>query len=394
MTQITLHSTEARRAVYNGAETVAAFTDPASELRALTSGCGVFELGWRAKIMVTDEDRVRWLNGMVTNNIKDLPLNHGNYNFLLSSQGRILADMYIYNRGEYLLLDTDRSQLETVMKTLDHFIIMDDVELKESSLSATGLCGPKAAQVLASAGVEVSSLEPLEIHDLVVNEMSISLVRGPEQKPGWYEIWQDRLQVTGDRGQEDRQQAIGNRQQQNPLTTEDTEERRGRLQGSEKQQQEQPQEQNQQLSDNSLFERLVAAGAQPVGTEALELWRIIHGIPRYGQDIRERDLPQETEQNQALNFTKGCYIGQEIVERIRSRGQVHRKFTGFEFQDALPPLGKFEEEGRVMGEITSVAEVGGKKIGLGYVRRETGLPGRQFTVGGVVATVVTPPFGN
>ena len=66
-----------------------------------------------------------------------------------------------------------------------------------------------------------------------------------------------------------------------------------------------------------------------MGSEALEMQRIVAGIPLYGVDIRERDLPQETEQMRALNFNKGCYVGQEIVERIRSRGNVHRKFTGF-----------------------------------------------------------------
>ncbi len=89
------------------------------------------------------------------------------------------------------------------------------------------------------------------------------------------------------------------------------------------------------------------AGAKPVGTAALELLRIASGIPRYGQDIRERDLPQETEQQRALHFSKGCYIGQEIVERIRSRGNVHRKFTGFEVQGPLPALGaKIQADGK------------------------------------------------
>ena len=370
-------------ALYNGVETIAAFSDPGSELRTLTSGCGVFDLGWRAKIIITGEDRVRWLNGMVTNNVKDLPLRHGNYNFLLSPQGRILGDMYIYNCGEYLLLDTDRSQLETVMKTLDHFIIMDDVELKESSLSSIGLCGPESGKVLAAAGLDASGLGPGEIYEV---QNGVSVVRGPEQKSDWYELWEDGPQ-------EDRQQATGNRQQENQNRGQGTGDGEQENQG---QQQERrgltTEEHRGEKQVTELWDRLVKAGAKPVGSDALELWRVMHGIPRYGQDIRERDLAQETEQNQALNFTKGCYIGQEIVERIRSRGQVHRKFTGFEFQDALPPLGKFEQEGRVMGEITSVAEIGGKKIGLGYVRREIGLPGAKLNVGGVIATVTTPPF--
>jgi aminomethyltransferase len=165
-------------------------------------------------------------------------------------------------------------------------------------------------------------------------------VRGPINKPGWYEIWQLDLDKAG-----------------------------GMFGGK---------------------------GVQGVGTQALEWWRIVHGIPQYGQDIRERDLPQETEQTQALNFTKGCYIGQEIVERIRSRGQVHRKFTGFEFEDGPPVLAKAEAEGRVVAEVTSIATVptssGERNIGLGYVRREAVAVGSQVELGGRKARIVDLPF--
>ncbi|HLY92497.1 MAG TPA: folate-binding protein, partial [Candidatus Angelobacter sp.] len=136
-------------------------------------------------------------------------------------------------------------------------------------------------------------------------------------------------------------------------------------------------------------------GAQPVGAQALEMWRVLRGVPNYGQDIRDRDLPQETGQTDALNFTKGCFIGQEIVERIRSRGQVHRQFTGFEFPDAAPALAKHESGGRVLAEITSLARVpargGEKNIGLGYVRREAAA-GPQLDLNGVSARVVELPF--
>jgi aminomethyltransferase len=368
MTQTALYqrlaSAGARMGSYNGAEGVAAFTDPGSELRALVSGCGIFDLRWRAKIAITGKDRVRWLNGMVTNTIKDLPPNRGNYSFVLNPQGRILGDMYIYNRGESLLLDTDRSQLETVMNTLKRFIIMDKVELADCSeaLNAIGLCGPNAGQILASAGIDCSGLQPLEVRDLADKFGCSSVVRGPEQKPGWYEVWssENRLQGTGYRLQE----GSDNTSRQAAETGDNT----------------------------GLWERLTNSGAQPVGTDALELWRILHGIPKYGQDIRERDLPQETEQAQALNFTKGCYIGQEIVERIRSRGQVHRKFTGFEFPDAALQPGKFEENGRVVAEITSVAQIGAKRVGLGYVRRESGPAGAKLNLGATTATVTDPPF--
>jgi aminomethyltransferase len=121
------------------------------------------------------------------------------------------------------------------------------------------------------------------------------------------------------------------------------------------------------------------------------------GFPRYGQDIRERDLPQETEQTRALNFSKGCYVGQEIVERIRSRGAVHRTFTGFVFEGNQPAVGsKVQVDGKEVGEITSSASLpvngGMQNLGLGYIRREAGSAGKEIVAGDIRATVAELPF--
>ncbi len=335
----------ARIGVYNGAETALGFAGLEQELRALLSSAGVFDLGWRTKITATGKDRVRWLNGMITNNIRDLAADHGNYSFVLTHQGRIAGDLYAYNRGNHndLLLDTDRSQAETLIKTLGRYIIMDDVKLADisESLTSIGLCGPKAKDVLAAVGIDASQLQPLQIAKQSVDGTEITLVRGPEQKPNWHEIW-----VHPDNAQK-------------------------------------------------IWDAVTRAGAQPVGTDALELWRVLHGIPQYGQDIRERDLAQETEQQQALCFTKGCYIGQEIVERIRSRGQVHRKFTGFEFEDGLVAPGKYDVDDRTLAEITTAVSVplpeGQRNIGLGYIRREAESAGR-IDLSGKKARVADLPF--
>jgi folate-binding protein YgfZ len=313
------------------------------ELEVLRTGCSVFDLGWRAQVTAAGKDRTRWLHNMVTNNVRDLALNRGNYNFVLNAQGRILGDLYIFNRGEYLLLETDRSQVATLVTALKRFIIMDKVELSEygETRVATGVCGAKAAEVFAGCGIAVDGMAPLEVRDAQVGDTAVTIIRGPEQKPNWYELWSDRNQA------------------------------------------------------QAIHDRVRNAGAQPVGAEALELWRVLQGIPQYGQDIRDRDLPQETEQTQALNFTKGCYIGQEIVERIRSRGQVHRKFTGFEF-DRMPALGKHDVEGRTLAEITTAvrepATAGERLIGLGYLRREAATPGTEVELSGVKARVVELPF--
>ena len=123
--------------------------------------------------------------------------------------------------------------------------------------------------------------------------------------------------------------------------------------------------------------------------------RIASGIPAYGVDIRERDLPQETEQARALNFNKGCYIGQEIVERIRSRGAVHRKFTSFiaDGTASISPGMKVVAAEKEVGEITSVASLRlageQKTVALGYIRREAASGGRDVSIGNGTAKVVT-----
>jgi folate-binding protein YgfZ len=335
---------------YRGARTAARFADPQAEFAALLSGCGVYDLGFRARISLTGGDRVRWLNGMVTNNIRDLAAGRGVYAFLLNPQGRILGDMVVYNRGENLVVETDRSQVEEILATFDHYIIMDDVEVADISTEQTalGLAGPKSRAVLNAAGIEVPELQPLQ---MITPQckcdcgcIECTVVRGEDAGHESYEIW---------------------------LAPQDV---------------------------YKTWQALLAAGATPAGSEALEMQRIVAGVPLYGVDIRERDLPQETEQMRALNFNKGCYVGQEIVERIRSRGNVHRKFTGFllEGAAAIAAAAKITSDEKEVGEVTSVATLpapsGDQTVALGYIRREVGVPGREVTIGAAKATVVQLPL--
>ena len=317
------------------------------EFRALTSSCGVCELRWRAKIRLTGDDRVRWLNGMVTNNIRDLAVGQGVYSFLLNPQGHILGDLYAYNRGNAFLIETDQSQLEKILATFDHYIIMDDVEVAQVSEQFTniGIFGPSSESVLATAGIALPELKSLQLVDLDWRQSKVLIVRGEQENSPSYEIW-----IAPNRAHE-------------------------------------------------ILDALIAAGATQVSERALELYRVALGIPRYGQDIRERDLPQETEQQRALNFNKGCYVGQEIVERIRSRGNVHRTFTGLHFPGPAAEIGaKIQYQGKDVGEITTSAVIptshGDRAVGLGYIRREIGVPGKEVQVGDFVATVAAPPFAD
>ena len=321
------------------------FGDVRAEFQALVAAAGVYELSARAKVSLTGSDRVRWLNGMVTNNIRDLAPGHGAYAFLLNPQGHILGDLYAYNRGESSLIDTDRSQLEKILAVFDKYIIMDDVEVVGEKLAAIGITGPKSQETLQAAGFQVSDLGPLQFAAATWQQAAVTLVRGDHPRVESFELWLAPGELV------------------------------------------------------KVYGGLVRAGARPVGTAALDLLRIAAGLPRYGIDIRERDLPQETEQERALNFSKGCYVGQEIVERIRSRGQVRRKFTGFEVNGPSPSLGsKVLVEGKDVGEITSAASLplsgGERRVALGYIRREVATPGKQVEAGGSAASVANLPFAE
>jgi folate-binding protein YgfZ len=334
---------------YRGVTTAARYSDRNRDFAALETGCAVYDLGFRARLSVTGNDRVRWLNGMVTNNIRDLPERDGVYAFLLNPQGHILGDMYVFNEGDKLIIETDRSQIEKIVATFDHYIIMDDVVVSEASgQTAIGVAGAQVRTVLNAAKIQVPELKPLETVSLQCDCdcgcVQCKVLRGDDPQFESYEIWLEAGQVY------------------------------------------------------ETWRALIAAGAVPVGSEALEMHRIVQGIPLYVVDIRERDLPQETEQARALSFNKGCYVGQEIVERIRSRGSVHRKFAGFVAQSGttISAAAKIIVDGREAGEVTSSTTVltadGARTIALGYIRREFGTPGREVVVGDAKGAVIQLPM--
>jgi aminomethyltransferase len=233
--------------------------------------------------------------------------------------------LYAFNLGNRIVLDVDREHAARLIGVFDHYIVMDDVVIEDATSQwvAIGVQGPKAKAVLEAAGVVVPELEPLQLANLSWSDAEITLVRAEDWKGEAYEIWAAPEKVA------------------------------------------------------ALSEALQQTGAAPIGTAAQRLYRMAAGVPVYGEDIRERDLPQETGQERALHFAKGCYVGQEIVERIRSRGQVHRVFSGFELTAAgsVGAAGdKIEADGKEVGEITSTASFSGpeenRRIGLGYLRRE------------------------
>jgi folate-binding protein YgfZ len=320
----------------------------ASQLTALLQSVGMSRLDQTGWIRITGEDRVRWLNGMVTNSIQDLPNGKGNYNFLLSVQGRIQGDTVIFAEPDALLMETSSSQIPALTALLDRFIIMDDVELRDVSTSSSGLlvAGPKAASLLAQIKLDVGDLETFERRSTSWNASQVNVIHAYSPLVPRFELWAD------------------------PETI--------------------PQ----------LIESLQNSGAAYCEPQSLEWLRILEGTPLYGADIRDRELPQETGQTHALHFAKGCYLGQEIVERIRSRGNVHRTFSAFLLTGATPPVGSsLEAEGKQVGELTSIAEMplpenygGTVKLALGFVRREALDRSLPLHYAGGVATPISSPF--
>jgi folate-binding protein YgfZ len=352
-----------RIAEHHGVLTPLEFDAPEREIAALTSEAAAHDLGWLRRVAVRGKDSFRWLSGMVTNTVKDLPTNGGAWNLVLNAQGRIQGDLTVWRKGEgaavkdsvskiaetgTLELEIGADQHEKLTAHLDHFIIMDDVELAlhdPAAETAVGLAGPKADEVLGRMGLPTLA-EPLSSTSVEWNGLDLWIARGYAVMVPHYEIW---IPVAG-------------------LTR--------------------------------LWRTLSTAGAHPVGFVALNLLRIAEGIPAYGIDIAERDLPQETSQMHGLNFSKGCYLGQEIVERIRSRGNVHRHLRHLELDGPLPgPGSELMLDGAAAGQITSAAELpltkGKRTFALGMIRGEAEAKNRplEYAVEGVegIARLLAEP---
>ncbi|HVJ09240.1 MAG TPA: hypothetical protein VM554_12735 [Acidisarcina sp.] len=329
---------------YQGAITPLVFDDANQEAESALRSAAAMDLGWLARIAVTGKDRARWLSGMTTNAVKTLVEGTGNYSFVLNAQGRIQGDIYTFQEQDRLVLETSANQVDRLTQHLDHFIIMDDVELAPlAELTALGVVGPSAAAVLSKLGFDAAQLQPLEERPWVWNGIPITVVRSYSVLIPRFELWFAAGHVA------------------------------------------------------SIWTALLENGCRPCGLEAVETLRIVEGIPAYGIDIQEKHLAQETSQTRALNFSKGCYLGQEIVERIRSRANIHRALRAFALQGATPAPGAELRSGdKAVGNITSVATLTlngtPRAFALGTVRLDAIGPDATLEYdGGTAAPLEKPP---
>ena len=301
---------------------------------ALRNGTAWLDLSARGKVYATGRDRARLLHNLTTNNVKQLAPGEGCYAFLLTPQGRIQADLHIFCLEDRFLLDTEPETRERVQQLIRKYIIADDVTLTDASdaLCEVTLEGPGSAAVLAASGAPAPA-KPWA--HAPWDGMLVAAVSATGQ-PGF------RIFAPAERKAE-------------------------------------------------LTAALEGAGAVPSSAEAARVVRLENGVPRYGEDIFETTLPQETRQMHALHFNKGCYLGQEIVERIRARGHVNRLLMKLLVEGVEPPVpgARVEAEGAEAGEITSAAysPAAGKVAALAYLRAQYARAGAALSVTGRPAVV-------
>lgn len=284
--------------------------------------------------MARGRDRVRFLHNLTSNDVKKLQPGGGCYAFLLSPQGRIQADLNLFCMEDHLLLDTEPELREKIPAHLRRYIIADQVELEDVTerTAAIGVEGPAASAVLTALEAPVPT------------EDFAHLPWGAWTVANITETGQPGVRFFGPADE-----------------------------------------------SASLIRHLEAVGARPAAAADARLVRLENGKPRYGEDILDTSLPQETQQTQAISFTKGCYLGQEIVERIRARGHVNRKLVRLfiDGSEPLKPGDKLIAENMEAGEVTSSAysPESGKVVALAYVRVQYAGAGTTLAAGNVTAQV-------
>ncbi len=335
----------ARLAEFEGCVLPESFSNFEKEYRAAREAVGLFDTNWHVVLALTGRDRVKYLHAITSNNIQALSDGSGTLALLLTPQGRILAELEIYALPEKLLVLSHASQRERTVTTLTKYVIGSQVKIDDltDQTGSLGLEGPRAAIVIE----EVTSLKLADLAEMSIREITIDgspcylLRRSHFGQPG--------------------AELIAGR---DALAT--------------------------------IWQKLLAStrahGGEPIGMAALNALRLEAGIPWFPADFNDAMIPHEAAlEDTHISFNKGCYTGQEIVERVRSRGHVNRKRVSLQFSTLQPPAPgtKLRVGDAEVGFVTSAAfsPAAGAAIGMGYVRREQFAPGSVVELDSATAAV-------
>ena len=319
----------------NGQEAVSHYGDWLAEYAALREGAGVLDLSFRGRLCLLGADAQRFLNGQVTNNVKDLQIGEGCYAALVSAKGRMHSDLNIYRLEEEMLLDFEPGLSEPVTQRLEKYVIAEDARVTDAAphYGLLSVQGPKAAEVVGSLGPRFAiPPKPMAVTKVEAAAGEIYLTNLPRPRGRGFDLFV-------------------------PIAA---------------------------LKDTAAG--LLARGGRLCGWQALETARIEAGRPRFGADMDETNLAPEALDARAISYAKGCYIGQEVIARIRTYGQVAKSLRRLRLggggKEAPARGAKLFFGEKEVGSVTSAAWSPALQavIALGYVRREASQEGTELEV--------------
>ena len=328
-----LHRSEgARLREFSGWLLPADYGDMAAEHRAVMTGAGLIDRSMLGKATVTGRDRAAFLQGMLSNDVKALQPGQGCPAAFLDAVGKVCSLVVVYALPDRILLELPAGSTEKFLQAIDKFLISEKAEFEASddTYAILSVQGPKAGEVLARVSGTALDLAPYAHIEVAVGEAAVHVMQRADAVTQGFHCW---------------------------VTPEDA---------------------------PALWKALREAGAVPVGVDAAETLRLEAGIPIYGVDVDEGVILPETRLETLVSYTKGCYIGQETVARVKYRGHINRGLSGLVLDGETVPspgdtiLAGDKDTGRITSAVRSVAL--GKPIALGYVRREHFEPGSAVAV--------------
>lgn len=339
------HASGAQLAEYHGCTLPERFSDFDSEYRAAKQSAALFDTSWHAILLLSGRDRVKYLHAISSNNIQALESGRGTLALLLNPQGHILAELEVYALPDKLLVLSHAALRERTAATLKKYVIGSHVQIDDQTdrMGSLAVEGPRAMELVAEAcGTAIGDLPEMSVVESAVDGVPCYLLkRSHFGKPG--------------------AELIAPREGLVALW-------------------------------RKLLAGVQARGGESIGMAALNALRLEAGVPWFPADFNDAMIPHEAAiENTHISFNKGCYTGQEIVERVRSRGHVNRKRVLLTFSTTTPPAPgtKLRAGGAEVGYVTSAAfsPAAGTAIGMGYVRREQLAPGSVVEFDGGTATV-------
>lgn len=293
------------------------------ELDALARGCGIFDRSHHGHLVLSGEDRARFLHGQVTCAVKDLSPGEGTYGFLATLKGRVEVELVVLATDDELWLDLPPGRAEALQERLAKYVIVDRVEFSEPDMSVLTLLGPTCFEVATKVtGLALEDEGAWHHRAASIGGVSVRWVREPQRSAA----------AAGTDGV-----SLWLRPDNAP----------------------------------AVREALRKAGAVEVGQGAFDRLRLEQGRPLWGVDFGEDTFPQETGLEDAVSYTKGCYLGQEVIARIHYRGGVQRHMRRLRLSGPVDEGADLVLDGKSVGRLTSTAPSlsGDEILGLAVIHQ-------------------------